>query len=71
MHFSHSCNLPPSLFLSLLLQILVLGILCVSDYSTIIFTTCLPRTFFPLSFLHIFSHAFHSHAESIAFVHCC
>ena len=30
-----------------------------------------PEHFFSLSFLHIFSHAFHSHAESIAFVHWC
>ena len=52
MHFSHSCDLPPSLFLSLPLKILVLCILCVSDYSTIIFSTCLSRILFPcLSYL--------------------
>ena len=58
MHFSHSCNLPPSLFLSLPLKIFVLGILCVSDYSTVIFTSCLSRTFFFPVFLTYFQSCF-------------
>lgn len=61
--------LPPS-FSPSFSKILVLGILCVSDYSTIIFTTCLSRTFPPV-FLVFSVMLFIHHAESIAFVHCC